>query len=126
MENIKHQLTQIFESTNSKLEYYFSEINSKNIIDKKAVSASHYIFLTKLLDSIKDIDALSAVISKSMIDAGQINDAYRIKALNQLFDVCNIHRQNIDEYFNITQDILKQDSANTIQILKQKTDELIR
>ena len=126
MENLKKQSTQIFESTNSKLEHYFSELKSKNSTDKKALSASHYIFLTKLLDSIKDIDALSAAVSKSMIDAGKNNDAERIKALNQLFDVCNIHRQNVEEYFNATQDFLKQDSANTIQALKQKTDELIR
>ena len=120
------KFTNICANTNPRLERYFSELNSQSNNEIKSLSANHYAFLTGMLDLIKNIDALSADISVAMIAADACNDTEKIRELNKLFEICGYYKRNVEEYFNSTQNILKQDDPNAISSLKQKTDELIR
>ena len=126
MKTFIERFTHICENTNPRLEKYFSELNSQSNNEIKSLSANHYAFLTGMLDLIKSIDTLSADIAVAMIAADASNDMEKISALNKLFEICDCYKRTVEEYFNSTQNILKQDDSNTIFSLKQKTDELIR
>ena len=126
MKNFLERFSNIYENTNSRLERYLTALRSNSNDEIKSLSATHYTFLTDMLDLINAIDTLSSDAATAMIAADASNDAQKIKALDELFEKCACYRQNLQEYFDYTQSILKQGGSNTAILLRQKTDELIR
>ena len=108
----------------SKLSAYKGSLDKEERREKKAISSTHYIFLSDMIPLSKLLDDTIILITNELKTAEGKNDIESIRIFTDLFEKGTVLKGLIDGYFSLSEDALNQDGYLTS--LKNLTELTLR
>ena len=122
--SIKKAMLGICNDAISKLSAYKGSLDKEERREKKAISSTHYIFLSDMIPLSKLLDNTIILITNELKTAEGKNDIESIRIFTDLFEKGTVLKGLIDGYFSLSEDALNQDGCLTS--LKNLTELTLR
>lgn len=107
--SIEKAMLGIYNDAISKLSAYKGSLDKEERREKKAISSTHYIFLSDMIPLSKLLDDTIILITNELKSAEGKNDIESIRIFTDLFEKGTVLKGLIDGYFSLSEDALNQD-----------------